>query len=105
MNKNPQLNDGTGGAFSSAATGFVLGAVVGAGIALLLAPETGKETRRRLTDAGTRLRDVARSRIDQALDTAGDLKQDATSALKAGREAFENGQMSHEPRSRTELKV
>jgi len=100
MSRNPQGND-SGGAFSWAATGFVLGAVVGAGIALLLAPETGKETRRRLGDAGTRLGNAARSKIDQALDTANDLKQDAMSALKAGREEFESGQRA----PRTELKV
>jgi len=32
----------------SALTGFVMGAIVGAGIALLMAPATGTDTRRRL---------------------------------------------------------
>ena len=108
MNENRQHDDGTSrGAGSSVAIGFVLGALVGAGIALLLAPGTGKETRRRLTDAGRRWSVAARSKFEQARDTANDLKRDAKSALEAGREAFERGQTSHEPRpaSRTELKT
>lgn len=94
------------GAGSSVAIGFVLGTLVGAGVALLLAPRTGKENRRRLADAGGRWGDAVRSKFDQARDTAKDLKQDAKSALEAGREAFEHGQKSHEPRtpSRTKLK-
>ena len=98
MNDNAQFN-GTSRGGSSVALGLVIGALVGAGIALLLAPRTGRETRRRIADAGGRLGDAARSKLDQARDTASDLKQDTWSALRAGREAFENGQESHEPRS------
>ena len=36
-------------------TGFLLGAVVGAGIALLLAPGTGDETRRKLGETAKRI--------------------------------------------------
>jgi gas vesicle protein len=106
MNENPQVNNASRGAGSSAAMGFVLGALVGAGIALLLAPGTGKETRRRIANAGRRWGDAARTKFDQARDVANDFKQDARSALEAGREAFEHGQKSREPYpgSRTELK-
>lgn len=106
MNENPQINRTSLGAGLSIATGFVLGAVVGAGIALLLAPETGKETRRRLADAGGRLSDAARSKFDQARDTANDLKHNAKSALDGALHAFEAGQKPREPRadSRTEQK-
>lgn len=106
MNENPRFKGTPGGAGSSVAMGFVLGALVGGGIALLLAPGTGKETRRRLADAGRRWGGAARSKLDQVRDTANDLKQDARSTLQAGREVFEHGQKSHEPRpaSRTELK-
>lgn len=105
--KDPQVNDTPGGAGSSAAIGFVLGAALGAGIALLLAPRSGKETRQRLADTGQRWRNAARGTLGQALETANDFKADAKSASEAGREAFEHGQKSHEPRpeSRTELKT
>ena len=71
MNENPQVHATPGRAGSSVAVGFVLGALVGAGIAL------------------------------------NDLKQEAKSALEAGREAFEHEQKPQEPRpvSRAELKA
>jgi gas vesicle protein len=98
MNENSKgTPQGTG---SWVAVGFVLGAVAGAGIALLLAPGTGKETRRRLTDVGERWTDTARSKIGQVRDTANDLRRDVKSALEAGRDAFEDGRRT----TRTELK-
>lgn len=107
MNENPQVNGGSRGAGSSVAMGFVLGALVGAGIALLLAPRTGRETRGRLADAGRRWGGAVRSKLDQARDIANDLKQDARSALDAGRKEFEQVRKSQEPHPvvRTELKV
>jgi gas vesicle protein len=119
VNDNERFN-GTRGSGSSAALGFVLGALVGAGIGLLLAPGTGRETRRRIADAGGRLgnaardaggrlgnaaRDAgerlshaARDKFDETRETVKDFKQDATSAVTAGREAFEAGQKSHDHR-------
>jgi gas vesicle protein len=98
VNERSQVNGTPPGAGSSVALGLVLGALVGAGIALLLAPATGKETRRRLTDAGRRWSGAARNTLDQARDAANNLKQDAKSALEAGRESFEDSQRSREPR-------
>jgi gas vesicle protein len=105
VNRNPQVNRTMGGA-GSVAMGFAFGALVGAGVALLLAPGSGRETRQRLADAGRRWGGAARSKLDQVRDTANDLSQDARSALDAGLEAFEQSQKSHEPRpgSRTGVK-
>jgi len=105
VNENPQVNGTPGGSGSSIAMGFVLGAVMGAGIALLLAPASGRETRGRLANAGRRLGGAALDKLDQARTTVTDLKQDAKSALEAGREAFEQGQKSHgqRPAPRTDL--
>lgn len=94
----PQVTDTPAGAGSSAAMGFVLGAVLGAGIALLLAPRSGKETRERLAATGRRWGSAARDTVHQALDTANDLKEDAKAALEAGREAFEHDQKFGGPR-------
>ena len=52
-------------------SGLLLGALIGAGVALLLAPERGDVTRRRI---GTRLHDAAddaRDQIDEWRDSAG----------------------------------
>lgn len=73
---------GNGGGTGSVAVGFVLGALVGAGIALLLAPGTGKETRKRLADAGERWGDAARRQIDHASEIASDIRHNAQSAVK-----------------------
>jgi gas vesicle protein len=78
----------------SAAVGFVLGAVVGAGVALLLAPATGKETRRRIAESGQDLSDAARDALGQAGDTVHGLKQDVVAAVEAGRETFERARES-----------
>ena len=99
MNENSQIDGTPRTAGSSVATGFVLGAMVGAGITLLLAPETGKQTRQRLTDAGRRWRGAARHKLDQARDIAHELKDDAKSALEAGRGTLERGQQAREPRA------
>jgi gas vesicle protein len=77
--------------------GFVAGAVVGAGIALLMAPASGEETRRRLGDTARRMRQDAKNRMSQARETLEDLKEDARSAIQTGRETFSQGR-----RQRTE---
>ena len=89
MNENPQSRVSR---IAPLAIGVVLGAVLGAGVALLLAPATGEETRRRVADAGRRWRGAARRRMDRALETAADLQQTASSALETGRDAFEEEQ-------------
>lgn len=68
--------------------GFALGAIVGAGLALLLAPASGVETRQRLGETARRLGKDAKSRLDEARDKVTDLGSSARSAVQAGREAF-----------------
>lgn len=72
----------------SSLVGFALGAVVGAGIALLIAPDSGKRTRQRLASTARRLGESAGHTIEQARDTVAELGTDARSAIKAGQEAF-----------------
>ena len=88
---------------------FLLGALIGAGVALLFAPRSGSETRadisRRARAAQDRVRDVAggvtdqvvdtfenaRSRIEEQIETARSAivtkKDQVTRAMEAGREA------------------
>jgi gas vesicle protein len=51
---------------------FLLGLLVGAGVALLLAPRSGEETRALLTDRARRLKDAAEEGIDDLQDTVED---------------------------------
>lgn len=88
---------------------FLLGAVVGAATALLLAPKSGTETQQDLRDGARRLRDGAGERfgelrgsvedgyekardeigdrVDSARDTVRDRRRRAEEALKAGKDA------------------
>lgn len=69
-------------------TGFVMGAIVGAGIALLMAPATGTDTRRRLRETAQKLKNTTGSKIGDAQTALGEIRDDAKSAFDAGREAY-----------------
>jgi gas vesicle protein len=49
--------------------GFLMGGVIGAGIALLTAPRSGEETREQIRAKGVELRDTAEQSVDEALTT------------------------------------
>lgn len=68
------VSDGSSGVLGFIG-GLVLGTLIGAGIALLVAPERGEVTRRRIRD---RMEDFQ----DDAKEQLGDLRDDATRALK-----------------------
>jgi gas vesicle protein len=72
----------------STLVGFALGAVVGAGVALLMAPDSGKKTRARLASTARRLGENAEHTVEQARETVAELGADARSAIRAGQEAF-----------------
>ena len=86
MSDYPNIQDDSRGL--SIIAGFAIGAVVGAGIALLLAPATGSETRQRLADTARRLSKDAGHTLDKARETVSELGADAKSAIDAGRDAF-----------------
>jgi gas vesicle protein len=77
--------------------GFAIGAVVGAGIALLLAPESGKRTRDRLASKARSWSRNAGDTLEQARDTVADLGTDAKAAIKAGQDSFKQDRASREP--------
>lgn len=79
--------------------GFALGAVVGAGLALLFAPESGKKTRQRLASTAQRWSENAGHSFDRAREAAMDLGADAKSAVKAGQESFLHERAARETRS------
>jgi gas vesicle protein len=73
---------------SSSVVGFMIGAAIGAGIALLLAPDSGRETRRRLKDNARRWSSSMRDGIDHARSRMGEVKEDVRTAVNTGRETF-----------------
>lgn len=66
-------------------SGFLLGAVVGAGIAFLTAPEPGNRPRRRISRVVGELRDTATDQLDAFAD---DVKLKVDEAVRGGRKKF-----------------
>lgn len=79
---------------------FLLGSMVGAGLALLVAPQTGTETRRRIRDFAEDVSDRAHDYVEQAktkmtssIDKGKEIleskKSAVTAAFEAGKEAYD----------------
>lgn len=67
---------------AAVALGFILGGVLGASLALLYAPESGRRTRERL-------RDLAADVRDKTIDMSEEFRDKAEDVLERGREVFE----------------
>ena len=67
-------------------SGLILGAVIGAGVAFLTTPQSGRRTRRRIRRVAGRLRDDSTDRFD---DLAADVRGKVDEALRGARERFE----------------
>jgi len=73
---------------------FVLGAVTGAAVALLLAPATGEETRRKLAERAREGRDRAGEAARQGRELWSRQRDNLASAFERGREAYEQARSS-----------
>ncbi len=71
--------------FVSFLTGLVCGAAIGAAAALLMAPESGRKTRKRLHRAAEDLRETATDRWDEVAD---DVRERVEEALEGARKRF-----------------
>lgn len=87
---------------SGALLAFLVGGAVGAALALLYAPGSGSETRRKIRDGFDDASDWAKDKYDDTKeridDGAGkvrqiisDKKEDVVSAFEAGKDAFHKG--------------
>jgi gas vesicle protein len=75
---------------------LLLGVAIGAGLALLLAPRSGAETRRmiesRARRAGARVRDVATDVADNVTSQVNDVRDRVSERVGAARRAVRRGQ-------------
>jgi len=87
---------------------FLLGGIVGAGLALLLAPESGLETRKRIKDFAGDVKDKAkdyteemRGKITSTMEKGKELYEEKksviTTAFEAGKEAYEKEKEKEKP--------
>ena len=74
---------------------FVWGAAIGAGVALLFAPRSGRQVRADIRDSVQRLRDQAEEAVREAqrsvTDRYDDVRTDVRGRVDAARDAFEAG--------------
>ena len=68
---------------------FALGAVAGAAVALLYAPASGEETRRKLAEKAREGRDRAETIAREGREFINRQRDNLTSAVERGREAFD----------------
>ena len=68
--------------------GFLLGAMVGAGLALMFAPMAGDETRRHIGKAARKLRDGTQDQLDSVKSVIQEGAGDISAAIDAGKDAL-----------------
>src|SRR6185436_2275574 len=78
-----------GGAAGTIIVAFVLGAVTGAAVALLMAPQSGEETRRLLAEKARESRDKANEAARQGREFVNRGRETLSNAIERGREAYE----------------
>ncbi|HEX6308176.1 MAG TPA: YtxH domain-containing protein [Longimicrobiales bacterium] len=89
---------------------FVVGALLGAGAALLFAPRSGRETRDEIRAGAFRLRDRAEDAVrgvtDSVNDTIGGVRAEVEGRFDAARNAFDAGRRAaRETRQEMEMRV
>jgi gas vesicle protein len=77
------------GAAGTVVVAFVLGAVTGAAVALLMAPATGEEIRRTIADKARDAREKAEEAARQGREFVDRQRTTVASAFERGREAYE----------------
>jgi len=75
---------------------FALGAAIGAGIALLYAPQSGKETRDMLAQKARELKDKADSTLEDAKGYIREKKAEIEAAVEAGKTAMREERSKHQ---------
>lgn len=71
------MSDERDGSFASFIKGLFVGSFIGAGLALLYAPKTGKELRQDLKEKSTELKSEAEKYYEEAKDISSDLLVDS----------------------------
>jgi gas vesicle protein len=85
------------GAAGTVMMAFVLGALTGAAVALLMAPATGDEMRRMLGDRAREGADKAAEAARQAREFADRQRSTITTAIERGREAYQQARTGGAP--------
>lgn len=77
------MSENNGFSASSIFLAFILGGVVGAGVTLLMAPQSGRDARERIKDMTENIKEKTTDYVEQAKDKI-------TSTVKQSKDFFEN---------------
>jgi gas vesicle protein len=102
------MREDSGGGFSAGSIflAFILGSIVGAGFALLMSPQSGKETRdkikglaedvkKKASEYAEEVKDKLSTAAQQGKDFIEEKKSLLTTAVEAGKEAYEREKEKH----------
>ena len=89
---------------------FVIGALLGAGVALLFAPRSGRELREGLADGARRLKETAEEKVrgvqDAVNDTIESVRRQVSDRVDATRDAIDAGrEAARESRAEMERRI
>ena len=87
----------SGGDAGTVILAFVLGAVTGAAVALLMAPATGEDTRKRLAERAREGADRAREVAGQGRELWHRQRETIATAVERGREAYQQARGAQTP--------
>jgi gas vesicle protein len=86
-----------GGAAGTVVVAFVLGAITGAAVALLLAPASGEETRRILGEKAKEGREKATDAARQGREFINRQRDTIATAIDRGRDAYNQARTAAQP--------
>ena len=84
------MSENNGSSMGGTYTAFAVGALVGAGLALLLAPRSGRETRELICKKSSDLGDAARDAVEKGKQLVTEAGHRVASAVQAGKKAAED---------------
>jgi gas vesicle protein len=85
-----------GNSVGTVVVAFTLGALAGAAVALLYAPASGEETRRRLAEKAREGRERAQQAAKEGREFLDRQRENISSTVERGRQAFEHGRAAFE---------
>ena len=92
------MSDNNGGETGAFLAGFILGGLVGAAVAMIMAPASGEETRRQIRERGIELRDRAEDAAEEARKRA----EEAAMEARKRAAAQKRDDLSAEPEAQAE---
>lgn len=80
---------------SSVLLAFVVGGIVGAGLALLMAPQSGRELRQKIKEITGEAKEKVTSALEHGREFVEEKKSLISAAIEAGKEAYEREKEKH----------